>query len=324
MPHVVVGGPLHPSGRQVLDTAADFSVTYIDVTSEESLVAEIANADAVLLRTQPVSEPTIALGKNVKIYSRHGVGYDAVDVDALNRRGIALAVCGDVNSTTVAEHASMLILGACKRILRGDAAVRGGDWEWRNKLEGRDIRGRNLLQFGYGRIGRHIGARMQVFGMNIRAYDPYLMQAGWPKDGVAGVENLDEALQWADVISFSIPHKGAPLIGGAELAKMRDGVVLVNTARGGIIDQTALVDALKSGKVSAAGLDVFAEEPMPDNNPLKGFDQVVLSPHIGGLTQDAAARMAISSAENIVNFFNGTIDHTLIVNREQIHASHQN
>ena len=136
MPHVVVGGPLHPSGRQVLDTAADVSVTYIDVTSEESLVAEIANADAVLLRTQPVSEPTIALGKNVKIYSRHGVGYDAVDVDALNRRGIALAVCGDVNSTTVAEHASMLILGACKRILRSDAAVRGGDWEWRNRLEG--------------------------------------------------------------------------------------------------------------------------------------------------------------------------------------------
>ena len=283
----------------------------------------MAQADAVLLRTQPMTAPTIDLGERLKIVSRHGVGYDAVDVDTLSARGIALAVCGDVNSTTVAEHAAMLILGACKRLLRADASVRRGPWEWRNRLEARDVRGQNLLLVGYGRIGRQTARLMRAFGMNLRAHDPFLMKRGWPDEAVPGVASLNEGLAWADVISFSLPHTGEPLIGGDEIALMRDGVVLVNTARGGIIDDAALVDALRSGKVGAAGLDVFACEPLPDDHPLLGIDQVLLTPHIAGLTRDAAERMAVSSARNILDFFNGTIDHTLVVNRERIHVATQ-
>ena len=323
MPHIVVAGPLHPSGRALLDRANGVSVTYISETSEASLAAEVALADAVLLRTQPMTAPTIAKGGRLKIVSRHGVGYDAVDVNALSERGVALAVCGDVNSTTVAEHAAMMILATCKRLLRADASVRGGAWEWRNKLEARDVREQNLLLVGYGRIGRHTAAMMQAFGMNVRAHDPFLLKQGWPVDAVPGVRTLEEGLAWADVVSFSLPHTGKPLIGSDEFKQMRDGVVLINTARGGLIDEAALVSALQSGKVGAAGLDVFANEPMPNDHPLFKFDQVVLTPHIGGLTQDAAERMAVSSAENILDFFEGKLDHTLIVNREEIDVALQ-
>lgn len=323
MPHVLVAGPLHPSGRALLDAAGDVTVTYLSETSEASVAAEIDRADAVLLRTQPLTAPTIARAKHLKIVSRHGVGYDAVDLDALNARGIALAICGDVNSTSVAEHAAMMILAASKRLLRGDGAARRGPWEWRNRLEARDIRNQNLLLVGYGRIGRQTGALMQGFGMTLRAHDPFLMQQGWPEDGVQPVASLEEGLAWADVISFSLPHTGAPLIGADEIARMREGVVLVNTARGGIIDEAALIAGLRSGKVGAAGLDVFAAEPLPPDHPLTSFDQVILSPHIGGLTRDAAERMAVSSAANILDFFKGRVDPRLIVNKEQIDAKRQ-
>ncbi len=257
------------------------------------------------------------------IVSRHGVGYDAVDIDALSSRGIALSVCGDVNSASVAEHASMMILAATKRVLRADAAVRRGRWEWRNRLEAQDVRGTNLLLVGYGRIGRHTASMMCGFGMQIQAFDPYLLNTGWPRDGVAPVRTLEEGLAWADVISFSLPHTGKPMIGTAEIARMREGVVIVNTARGGVIDEGALIGALTSGKVGAAGIDVFETEPVLSDHPLIGFDQVILSPHIGGLTLGAAERMAVSSAENILDFFAGRIDRSLIVNREEINVTLQ-
>lgn len=318
MPHIVVAGPLHPSGRALLDAAPGASVTYIAETSEESLAANIDDADAVLLRTQPLSAETVGRARRLRVVSRHGVGFDAVDVAALNARGIALAVCGDVNSDTVAEHAAMMILSASKRAMLGDAAVRRGEWEWRNMLESRDVRGLNLLLIGYGRIGRKIGLLMTAFGMNVRAYDPNLAAAGWPSDAVACVATLKDGLEWAEVISLSVPHAGEPLIRAEEFAQMRDGVVLINTARGEIVDETALVDALHSGKVAAAGIDVFANEPVPEGHPLLQFDQVLLTPHIAGLTRDAAERMAVSSSENILNYFDGTLDPALVVNDVRI------
>jgi D-3-phosphoglycerate dehydrogenase len=318
MPHVLVAGPLHPSGRALLDRAPVVTVRYLDETSEPSLAANIAGVDAVLLRTQPMSAATVALADRLRIVSRHGVGYDAVDVGALNERGIALAICGDVNSTSVAEHACMMILAASKRALRADKAVRAGPWEWRNALQSRDLRGRNFLQIGYGRIGRHIAGMMAAFGVTIRAYDPFLPAEGWPQGGVAPVADLAQGMAWADIVSISVPGGDRPLIGRAELAAARDGVVIVNTARGGVVEESALVEALESGKVGAAGLDVFETEPLPADHPLKRYDQVILSPHIGGLTEGAAERMATGAARNILDFFAGRIDPMLIVNRERL------
>ncbi|MGO4855456.1 hydroxyacid dehydrogenase [Phaeovulum sp. W22_SRMD_FR3] len=321
MPHVLVAGKLHPLGRALLDAAPGVSVRYIEEVSEESYAPYIDTADALLIRTQPMSATTIAQARQLKIVSRHGVGYDAVDLTALNQRQIALAVCGDVNSTSVAEHAAMMILAASKRALRADKSVRQGPWDWRNGLESQDLRGRNLLLLGYGRIGRHTATMMGGFGLTIRAYDPYLLGQGWPPGPVTPVADLAEGLAWADIISVSVPRAGKPLIGTAEFAQMKDGVVLVNTARGGVVDETALIAALSSGKVGAAGLDVFEQEPPARDNPLAGFDQVLLSPHIAGVTDGAAERMALGSAQNILDFFAGRLDPNLIVNKEMLHVS---
>ncbi len=321
MPNILVAGKLHPAGRALLDAAPGMTTRYIEEISEESYAPQIGWADALLIRTQPMSAATVAKAERLRIVSRHGVGYDAVDLAALNARGIALAVCGDVNSTSVAEHAAMMILAATKRALRADKSVRQGPWNWRNALESHDLRGRNLLLLGYGRIGRQIAAMMGGFGMTIRAYDPFLLKQGWPEGPVAPVENLAEGLGWADIISVSAPRSDRPLIGAEEIARMKEGVILVNTARGGIVDEAALIAALASGRVAAAGLDVFEDEPPHPDNPLLGFDQALLSPHIAGVTDGAAERMAIGSAQNILDFFAGRIDPSLIVNREATHVT---
>lgn len=318
MHNIIVAGKLHASGRALLDSTAGFQVHYIEEISEESYAPFIHDADALLIRTQPMSEQTIAKADRLKIVSRHGVGYDAVDVTALNSRGIALAICGDVNSYSVAEHACMLILAASKRALRGDSSVRSGPWGWRHSLESQDLRGRNLLILGYGRIGRHTAEMMSGFGMKMRAHDPYLLTRGWPEGDVKPVTDLSSALAWADVITISAPKADKPLIGAAEFAAMKDGMVVVNTARGGIVDEAALINALASGKVGAAGLDVFEVEPVPDDNLLRTFDQVILSPHIAGVTEGAAERMALGSAQNIIDFFNNEIDPALVVNKDGI------
>jgi D-3-phosphoglycerate dehydrogenase len=318
MPHVLVAGRLHPAGRALLDAAPGFTLRYIEEISEPSYAAHIHEADALLIRTQPLTAATVARGTRLRIVSRHGVGYDAIDVAALNARGIALAVCGDVNSTSVAEHGAMLILAAAKRALRADRAVRTGSWDWRNGLEPQDLRGRTLLQVGFGRIGRQIAALMAGFGLMIRAYDPHLAERGWPEAAVPPVADLTEGLAWADIVSLSVPRAGRPLIGRAEIAALRDGAIIVNTARGGIIDEAALLEGLASGKIGAAGIDVFEQEPLPRDHPLTRFDQVILSPHVAGVTDGAAERMATGSAQNILDFFAGRIDPELVVNRAGI------
>ncbi len=314
MPHVLVAGKLHPMGREVLTSAPGITAQFIEEISEESYTPFLPEADALLLRTQRLDARMVAGAKRLRIVSRHGVGYDAVDVNALNAHGIALAVCGDVNSSAVAEHAMMLMLAAAKQLLRADSSVRNGPWEWRNRLESNDLSGRNLLLVGYGRIGRRVAEMAAVFGLNIRAYDPYLQAHGWPEGPVPPAEDLDASLAWADIVSASVPKVDEPLIGARELAMMKDGAILVNTARGGVFDETAMIDGLDSGKLGAVGLDVFETEPLPEKHPLTRFDNVILTPHIAGLTSGSAERMAVESAQNIVDFFNGQVNPALIVN----------
>ena len=321
MPHILVAGRLHPSGQQVLNSAPGVSVRFIEEISEESYIPYIHEADALLVRTQRVSADTVEKAGRLRIVSRHGVGYDAVDVAALNKRGIALAVCGDVNSTSVAEHAIMMLLASYRRALRGDAAVRGGRWDWRERLESREVWGTNLLLVGYGRIGRRTGDLAVGFGMKTRAFDPFLLRQGWPQGGAEPVDDLHDALAWADAVSISIPHTERPIIGAAEFAVLKNGAILVNTARGSVVDESELIKALRSGRVAAAGLDVFAAEPLAATHPLCEFDQVLLSPHVAGMTAGAAERMAVSAARNIVDYLDGVIDPSLVVNREHVHVA---
>lgn len=318
MPHVLVAGKLHPAGVELLKGAAGVTFDYVEEVSEPSYAPLIGRADGLVIRTQPLSAKTIADASRLKIVSRHGVGYDAVHLPSLNERGIALAIVGDVNSISVAEHAMMLILATAKRAVRADLAVRDGDWGWRNKLEATEITGKHLLIVGFGRAGRHLARMAGGFGMEIRAYDPYLERQGWPAGDVRSCGSLLDGLAWADAVSVHVPKAETPLIASTELAAMKPTALLVNTARGGVVDEEALVRALQQGQIAAAGLDVFAEEPPKPGSPLLELDQVILSPHIAGLTAECGERMAVSSVQNVLDFFEGRIDPTLVVNANSL------
>ena len=316
MPHLLIAGKLHPAGLALLEGCDGFTYDYVEEVSEPSYAPLIGKADAMVIRTQPLSSTTIAEASRLKIVSRHGVGYDSVDVATLNKRRIPLCVVGDVNSLSVAEHAIMLILASAKRLVRADRAVREGPWGWRNALEAGEISDKNLLIIGYGRSGRHLARMAQGFGMETRAFDPFLLEQGWPDGPAKPVASLADGLAWADVISVHVPKAGRPILGAGEFARMKPGVIIVNTARGGIVDESALEAALAEGQVGAAGLDVFDDEPPGKDHPLLAFDQVLLTPHIAGLTQQAAERMAVSSVQNVFDFFAGRLDSDLIVNKD--------
>lgn len=320
MPHVLVAGRLHPSGMALLKSAPSVTYDYVEEVSEPSYAPLIGKADGLVVRTQPLSSGTVERAPKLRIVSRHGVGYDSVDVAALNRRGIALAVVGDVNSVSVAEHSMMLLLAAAKRLMRADRSVRKGDWDWRSQLEPGELSGKRLLVVGYGRIGRHVARLAAAFGMDVRAHDPVLERAGWPAGPVASIGDLRQGLAWADAVSVNVPKADRPVIGAAELAAMKPSAILVNTARGGVVDEEALVDALRGGRLAAAGLDVFADEPPPPGSPLLSLEQVVLTPHVAGLTAECAERMAISCVQNVLDFFDNRIDPALIVNGDALNG----
>ncbi|GCE85024.1 hydroxyacid dehydrogenase [Komagataeibacter diospyri] len=317
MPHILVAGRLHSAGLALLDRTPGVTYDYVEEISEESYAPFMADVDGLILRTQPLSAATVERASRLRVVSRHGVGYDGIDLPALDRRDITLCIVGDVNSVSVAEHAMTLILACAKYLVRADQAVRHGQWDWRNRLMAGEVGGRRLLILGYGRTGRHLATMAAGFGMEIRAYDPYLSTRGkWPAGPVREVADLHDGLEWADIISVNVPKGDRPLVGEAELRRVRSGAIIVNTARGGIVDEAALAAAILNGRIAAAGLDVFDPEPPSVHNPLIGLDQVILTPHIAGLTAQAAERMAIHCVRNVLDFFAGTLDPTLIVNRE--------
>lgn len=316
MPHLLIAGKLHAAGLALLNSAEGFTYDYVEEVSEPSYAPLIGKADALVIRTQPLSSATIAEAPRLKIVSRHGVGYDSVNVAALNKRRIPLCIVGDVNSLSVAEHAMMLILACAKQAIRADRAVRAGPWGWRNALEAGEISGKRLLIVGYGRSGRHLADMAEGFRMEIRAFDPILVERGWPEGTVSPAASLSDGLAWADVVSVHVPKSGRPILAAEEFSRIKPGAIVVNTARGGTVDELALASALSEGRVAAAGLDVFDDEPPPKDHPLLAFDQVLLTPHIAGLTQQAAERMAVSSVQNVFDFFAGRLEPDLIVNRD--------
>jgi D-3-phosphoglycerate dehydrogenase / 2-oxoglutarate reductase len=318
MPHVLIAGKLHPAGLALLEAAPGVTYTHIEEISEPSYQDHLAKADGMVIRTQPMGAASIAKASKLQVVSRHGVGYDAVDVAALNTRNIPLCIVGDVNSVSVAEHSMMLILACAKQLIRSDNAVRKGPWGWRNKLEQGEVSGKRLLIIGFGRIGRHLATMASGFGMQIAAYDPYLAKNGWPAGNVAPVADLAAGLAQADFVSVHIPKADGPILGAAQIAGMKRGAIIVNTARGGIVDESALADALHTGQIAAAGLDVFDAEPPTPDHPLLAFDQVILTPHTAGLTREAAERMATASVQNVLDHFAGRLDPALIVNKDAL------
>jgi D-3-phosphoglycerate dehydrogenase / 2-oxoglutarate reductase len=318
MPHVLVAGKIHAAGVALLK-AAGMTTDYVEDVTHNSYVPFLNSAEAVLLRTQPMRAADIALAPRLKIVSRHGVGYDAVDVEALSARGIALAIVGDVNSRAVAEHTLMLMLAAARRAAYYDAASRNGRWNDRNAFDGMELDGKNLLLMGFGRIGRRVAEIALAFGMEVQAFDPFVEADVMAKARVKHVAELNEALARADYVSVHMPGSGGEaMIGEQELERMKPSAIIVNAARGGLIDEAALDHALRSGRLAGAALDVLAEEPPALDHPLLSNPRVTITPHTAGLTTECTERMAISAAQNIIDCFAGKLDPGFVVNAARI------
>ena len=315
MPHILVAGPIHQSGLELLRQAPGVTFDYVEDGAASAYPPLMPKADALLIRTQPLTAKIIASAPRLKFVSRHGVGYDAVDVAALNARDIPLAIVGDVNSRAVAEHTLMLMLAVSRRTIAYDAATRSGNWNYRNSFESAELDGKTLLIFGFGRIGRAVAKLARAFGMTVGAIDPVVPADAMTALGVQWMSNIAEALNHADVVSLHIPlsPRGA-VIGAAELAMMKPTAIVINPSRGGLVDEVALDEALRAGRLRGAGLDVFLDEPPPVSHPLLSNDRVTISPHSAGLTEECAARMAMVSARNVLDFFAGKLDQRLIVN----------
>ena len=318
MPHVLVAGKLHPSGIALLDQAEGISFDYVEEISEESYAPLIEKADGLVVRTQPLSAGTIAAGAKLKVVSRHGVGYDAVDVNSLNARKIPLAIVGDVNSRSVAEHTMTLLLAATKRLLRYDQACRGErEWGYRNSLEAQDVFGKELLIVGYGRIGRHLAKMASAFGITVAIYDPFLPEDVDVPD-ITRKTDLKTALSEADFISIHVPRTDRPVIGAEEVSLLKPNAVILNCARGGVIDDVAIAQAIRENRILGAGIDVFAEEPPAIDHPYADLDAAVLTPHSAGMSLECAERMAVVSVQNVLDHFNNCLDDELVVNSNEI------
>jgi D-3-phosphoglycerate dehydrogenase len=316
-PKVLVVGKIHRDGVALL-AGADVETVYLDQADEAAVAAAARDADAILLRTSRLGAAAIADAKRLRVVSRHGVGYDNVDLDAMNRAGIPLTIVGPVNAVSVAEQTMFLILGAMKQGIAYDRATREGRWSFRDSLRAGEVAGKTLLVIGYGRIGRAVAGIARAFDMRIAAFDPF--QTAPAEDDLHWFTSLPEALAAADVVSLHVPLTAQTrhLIGATALSVMKPGAVVICTARGGIVDEEALADALVAGRLRGAGLDVFAEEPFPAGNRLAALDSVVLSPHSAALTEECAARMASVAAQNCLDGLAGRLDPALVVNPQTL------
>jgi D-3-phosphoglycerate dehydrogenase / 2-oxoglutarate reductase len=316
---VLVAGKVHDAGIALLRQRPDVVVDMVDAVTTEAYRPFLHNCDGILIRTQPMTAAEIAAAPKLKIVSRHGVGFDAVDVSALNTRKIPLAIVGDVNSRAVAEHTLMLMLTAARRVVAHHMASTTGNWNERNRFDSVELDSKSLLVLGFGRIGRRVAELAKAFGMRVRAYDPFVSEKQMADAGVMWAESLTSDLSSADFISVHMPGgQNGAIIGAAELAKMKPSAIVVNAARGGVIDELALDAALRQRKLRAAGLDVLTTEPPSADHPLLTNPYVTISPHNAGLTEECAMRMSLSAAQNILDALDGKLDRKLIVNADRI------
>ena len=280
--------------------------------------ALLADADAVGLSVTPFGEAELAAGPRLRVVGRHGVGYDAVDVPALTSRGIPLLIVGTANSVTVAEHALFMMLTLARRGAAMQTMVREGRWE--DKLDDRAVElfEKVVLIIGFGRIGTRIARRCLGMEMTVLVYDPYVAAATIAAAGCEPAGDLDAAVARADFITIHCPKTAETtgLFDSRRLARMKPSAYLVNTARGGIVDEAALYAALDAGQLAGAGLDVFDREPAPLDNPLFKLRNVVLTPHAAGGTREAGDRSGIAAVRNLLSVLDGHPNRENVVNKE--------
>ena len=285
---------------QALALLTDFEVVYAGKTPDEDSIAALCEKHqpvAIIVRYGKIPARVMDASRALRVISKHGAGIDTIDSKAAAARGIAVKAAVGANADAVAEHAWALILGCAKGVVALDQRMRAGFWD-KATHKSVELRGKTLGVVGVGAIGRRVAELGVAFGMKVLAFDPFAKAA---PEGVNLVE-LDRLLAESHVISLNCPltDENRHLVNRASIATMRDGAILVNTGRGGLIDEPALLEVLASGKLRAAGLDAFATEPLVGEHHFRAVPNVILSPHIGGVSEDAYVNMGTAAARNVL------------------------
>lgn len=317
---VLVSDPLAEEGIDILKEFCDVDVN--TGLTEDQLVAIIGDYDGLLVRSgTEVTAQVIDAGAKLKFIGRAGAGVDNIDTDAATRRGIIVANAPEGNTLAATEHTMAMMLSLARNIPQATASLKKGEWK-RSKFMGVELNDKILGIMGFGRIGHEVAKRAQAMAMKCIAYDPFITKEKAASLGVEMVP-LDELFRRADVITVHTPliKETRHVINTETIATMKDGVRLINCARGGIIDEAALADAVASGKVAGAALDVFENEP-PTDSPLLGLDKVIVTPHLGASTVEAQKNVAISVANQCISVLSGGAA-KYVVNAPMIPAEQQ-
>jgi D-3-phosphoglycerate dehydrogenase len=319
---ILVTESFSQKGRALLAERDDIEMVefpnMISAGDFEAMLKEHAPVHGVALGATRFGEPELEASGDMKVVTRIGVGYDAVDVPALSRRRVPLMVAGTANSPSVAEQALFMMLWLAKRANEMHTMIVDGTWGHRLGKLPYDLYGKTVLIVGFGRIGTRTAKRCLAMEMQVLVYDPYKSPAEIAAAGCEAVADLDAALPRADFVSIHCPktNETVGLFNAARLRLMKPSTYLINTARGGIVDETALHDALASGRLAGAGLDVFEQEPPPVGHALHSLPNVIMAPHVAGVTREAVDRMSEQTALNILSAIDGEPIRQNVINQD--------
>jgi len=319
---ILVTESFSQKGRALLRERDDIEMVefpnMISARDFEAMLKAQAPVHGVALGPTRFGEPELAASADIKVVTRIGVGYDAVDVPALSRRKVPLMVAGTANSPSVAEQALFMMLALAKRATEMHALVKDGTWASRLGKLPFDLYGKTLLIVGFGRIGTRTAKRCLAMEMQVLVYDPYKSAAEIASAGCRQVTDLDAALPHADFVSIHCPKtpETVGMFNAARLKLMRPTAYLINTARGGLVDEKALYEALVSAKLAGAGLDVFEQEPPTVGQALHDLPNVIMAPHVAGVTREAVDRMSEQTALNILSALDGEPIRQNVINQD--------
>ena len=295
---------------------SNYEYEILENLEAQDIKSKISNCDAISIRTAKLSGELINCSKNLKIISRHGVGYDNIDLTASKEKNITLAITATANAIAVAEHVLFMLLNIAKRKSMYDDSVKSGNFSNRNKLPKTiEIWNKNILIAGFGRIGQCLIKRCKGFEMNVFVYDPFVSKEVVESLGGKKVENLEDSIKNMDAVSLHVPlnDKTKNLINYNLLRTMKKNCIIINAARGGVINEIDLDRALNENLIFGAGLDVFEKEPPDQNNPLLKNKKVFLSPHTAAFTEECMVRMGKETIQNIIDFFEKKLDKSKII-----------
>ncbi len=306
---------IHQEGINLLEGNSSYEFEIFDEINED-LKQKIVDCDAISIRTAKLPNEIISSAKKLQVISRHGVGYDNIDLKSTKEIGATLTITATANAVAVAEHVMFMLLNISKRKDMYDQSVKLGKFNDRNKLPKTiELWGKNILIAGFGRIGQALIKRCLGFEMNVFVYDPYINDEKIKSLGGKKVNNIKEAVKEMDAISLHIPlnDETKNIINYDLLRSMKKNCIVINAARGGIINEVDLDKALRENLIFGAGLDVFETEPPKSDNPLLKNDKVFLSPHTAAFTEECMIRMGKETIQNIIDFFEKKLDKSKII-----------